>query len=53
MIFVIFLLFIFEISKEEKSKTIIARRKTRTGLEFALNYAQIYDALIQISVLFF
>ena len=53
MIFVIFWLFIFEISKEEKSKTIIARRKTKTDLESAWNSARSYEAIFSIFVLFF
>ena len=43
---------VFEPSKEEKSKTINARRKT-TVLESALNSAQSYEEIFSIFVLFF
>ena len=52
LIFIIFWLIIFEISKKEKSKTIIARGKTRTDLESALISAQVYEALFSIFVFF-
>ena len=38
----------FEHSKEEKWKTINARRKTRTDLESALNSAQSYGEIFTI-----
>ena len=44
---------VFEHSKEEKSKTIKARRKTRTVLESALNFAQSYEEIFSIFVLLF
>ena len=43
----------FEPSKENKSKTINARRKTRTVLESASNSAQKFVSWFAISVLFF
>ena len=52
--FMLFWLFIFEISKEEKSKTINARTKTRTDLESALNSAQrcIYRVFVLALIVF-
>ena len=44
---------IFEPSKENKSKTIKARRKTRTVLESASNYAQNFVSWFAIFVLLF
>ena len=38
----------FEPSKEEKSKSINAKRKTRTVLESALNFAQSYEETFSI-----
>ena len=44
---------VFEPSKENKSKTINARRKTRTVLESASNYAQTFVSRFSIFVFFF
>ena len=43
---------VFEPSKENKSKTINARRKTRTVLEFASNFAQNFVSRFSIFVIF-
>ena len=43
----------FEPSKEEKSKNINARKKTRTAWKSALYSAQIYEEIFSIFVLFF
>ena len=45
--------YVFEPSKENKSKTIKARRKTRTVLESASNSAQNFVSWFAIFVLFF
>ena len=44
---------VFEPSKENNSKTINARRKTRTVLESASNSAQNFESQFSIFVLFF